>query len=69
MESQNRKILAHLKKGRTLTPLDALSRFGCLRLGARVYDLRTAGHNIKKRSRRIKPGTIVAEYYLPKGEK
>ena len=44
--TQERAILAHLKAGRSITPLEALRRFGCLRLGARVYDLRRRGHKI-----------------------
>ena len=38
--SQNAQILSALKNGERLTPLDALNRFGCLRFGARIYDLR-----------------------------
>ena len=44
--TQERAILAHLRAGRSITPLEALRRFGCLRLGARVYDLRRRGHKI-----------------------
>lgn len=46
MEAQNKAILHHLQKGNTLTPLDALRLFGSLRLGARIKDLRDAGHTI-----------------------
>lgn len=45
--SQNKRILESLQGGEKITPLDALERFGCFRLGARVYDLRKAGHDIK----------------------
>jgi hypothetical protein len=45
MESQNKHILAMLKRG-PVTPLDALSEAGCFRLAARIYDLRDAGHQI-----------------------
>ena len=38
--SQTTKILEALKDGEEISPLDALNRFGCFRLGARVYDLR-----------------------------
>ncbi len=38
--SQNEKILEHLKNGNTITPLEALERFGCMRLGSRINDLR-----------------------------
>jgi hypothetical protein len=47
MESQNKRIAKYLKSGRSLTPLDALYQFGCFRFGARVYDLRRRGMNIK----------------------
>lgn len=40
MKSQTQQILEALKNGETLTPLGALNRFGCFRLGARVYELR-----------------------------
>ena len=39
-ESQNKRIRAHLESGRYLTPLEALYKFGCFRLSARIYDLR-----------------------------
>lgn len=46
--SQTDQIRAYLEKGKSLTPLDALHRFGCLRLGARIWDLRQDGHPIEK---------------------
>lgn len=45
--TQNERILAHLKCGYSLTPLDALKMFGCFRLGSRINDLRKEGHYIK----------------------
>ena len=44
--SQNARILAHMKVA-PITQLDALKYAGCLRLGARIYDLRDAGHDIR----------------------
>lgn len=44
--SQTDQILTHLQSGGSITPLEALERFGCLRLGARILDLRNAGHCI-----------------------
>jgi hypothetical protein len=38
--SQTKQILEHLEKGNTISPIDALNMFGCLRLGARIYELR-----------------------------
>ena len=45
MKSQTEQILSHLKKS-PLTPLQALIKFGVMRLGARVFELRQMGYNI-----------------------
>ena len=57
-------ILAALRAGRALTPMDALDEFGCMRLGARIYDLRQAGHDITERMVETPSGKHVAEYRL-----
>jgi hypothetical protein len=44
--SQNSEILSHLKTGRTITALEALKKFGTMRLAARIDELRIAGNNI-----------------------
>ncbi|MBK9404834.1 MAG: hypothetical protein IPN57_09910 [Ignavibacteria bacterium] len=47
-KSQSHWILNYLKQNKSgITPLQALSMFGCLRLGARIYDLKQQGHNIE----------------------
>lgn len=45
-ETHMKLILEHLKEGKSITPLDALKMFGCLRLSGRIFDLRKAGYNI-----------------------
>jgi uncharacterized protein (UPF0303 family) len=45
-ESQESKILKYLQKGYSLTPLEALEKFNCFRLGARIKNLRDDGHEI-----------------------
>ena len=66
--TQTARILHALQHGDRLTPIDALRRFGCLRLAARVYDLKAAGHDIQERLVRV-GDTEVAEYSLvPAGE-
>lgn len=65
MESQNNEILKSLESGEKLTPIDALNRFGCFRLGARVYDLKRRGHNIITETIE-KNGKRFAQYYLIK---
>jgi hypothetical protein len=39
-KSQTAGIFRWLKSGKAITPMDALYHFGCLRLGARIWDLR-----------------------------
>lgn len=43
IESQSKQILKYLQSGRVLTSLDALRKFNCMRLGARIFDLRAKG--------------------------
>lgn len=45
--SQANLILEALKAGESITPLDALNRFSCFRLGARIFDLRKKGYDIE----------------------
>ena len=40
IDSQNAKVLEHLRAGNSLTHLDALRMFGIARLAARANDLR-----------------------------
>ncbi|MGE9659258.1 helix-turn-helix domain-containing protein [Snodgrassella alvi] len=47
--SQSKQILDYLQAGNALTPLEALRKFNCLRLGARIYDLRQLGYQINSR--------------------
>ena len=46
MKSQEESILRHLREGNSITPLDALEKFGCFRLSARIKHLRDKGHDI-----------------------
>jgi hypothetical protein len=62
-ESQNKAILKYLKAGGRLTQLTALRLFDCLRLSARIYDLRALGHNIPATSKEVGRKKRVAEYH------
>ena len=57
-KSQVEKIEAYLRTGRVLTPMRAIARWHCLRLGARIYDLRRRGMEIVNLNR---PG-LTARY-------
>lgn len=62
--TQNENILNILKAGKSITPLYALNKIGCLRLSARIYDLRKQGYKIKTNYYRKQDKTF-AEYYMP----
>lgn len=47
IESQKEQIKKYLIAGNEITPIEALNRFGCFRLGARIYDLKREGMDIK----------------------
>ena len=63
-QSQTTAILAHLKAGHTLTALEALELFGCMRVGARILELREAGHDIRTDMIVLPSGKRVAQYRL-----
>ena len=46
MKSQYQKILAHLKKKKTITPMEALNLYGCFRLASRINEMRDDGIKI-----------------------
>lgn len=45
-DCQCEQILAWPKKGNTITSLQALNKFGCLRLASRISDLKMRGVRI-----------------------
>ena len=58
-------VLDYLREHGSVTPLDALNEFGCFRLGARIYDLRKAGHRIvTEMEEGARPNTRFARYSL-----
>ena len=68
--SQRAAIARYLKTGKSLTPLEALQKFGCLRLGARIWELRQEGKTILKYWARVGRGKEekrVACYYQLRG--
>jgi hypothetical protein len=46
--NQNDMILSHLMKYGSITPREADSEYGIMRLGARIYELKRMGFAIKK---------------------
>ena len=66
MKGQNSAILKHLKKGKSITALDAFLNFNCMRLAARINDLRGMGYSIKTQKQKTKSGKVIACYRLAK---
>lgn len=65
---QEERILQYLRDFGSITPLQALEDLGVMRLGARIYDLKKAGHPISRRmvTKKNRYGEAVsfAEYRL-----
>jgi hypothetical protein len=62
--SQNKQIADYLNKGKKLTTLDALTKFGCFRLAARISDLRNDGMNIATKIITLENKKQIAQYSI-----
>lgn len=62
--SQTTQIQRHLEKGKSLTAIQALNKFGCFRLAARIADLRNDGMNIKTTIVKLKNNKHIATYSI-----
>lgn len=69
--NQSEKILDYIRENGSITPLDALREFGCMRLASRISDLKHAGHSIQsvmETSRNKKGEAVRYARYSLKGE-
>ena len=64
--TQCNMIAAYLQSGYSLTSLEALRMFGCMRLASRIHDLRERGLNINACKIKTETGKYVTEYVLAK---
>ena len=62
MENQTKMIKAHLDEGNSITPIEALNKFYCFRLAARMHDLKESGYPFMKEMVTVGNGKRVAEY-------
>lgn len=62
--SQCAQIKAWLLQGNKITSLEALTKFGCMRLASRIHDLRNAGLNIHKERIITPSGKYVTQYSI-----
>jgi len=65
-QKQTDLILVYMLQGNKITSLEALKKFGCLRLGGRIYDLKKQYKNIYEiKSKLIKvDNKHIAQYWL-----
>ena len=68
LNSQNAMILNFLESGRSLTPIEALEKFQCFRLAARMNDLRKKGYVIETEILKDDNGKSYASYSIPKDQ-
>lgn len=61
--TQYENVKNYLEQGNKVTPIDALSKFGCFRLSAIIFDLRQNGFPIKTNFKTVN-GKTFAEYEL-----
>lgn len=62
--SQTDLILEWMLAGHTITPLEALEKFGSFRLGARIADIRAKGYLVYSEFITLPNGKRVKRYNL-----
>jgi hypothetical protein len=63
-ESQNQRILEFLLTGCSLTQMEALKHFGCMRLPSRIHELNCKGWHIQQKMVLTGNGKRIAQYFL-----
>ena len=70
--TQHERVLNYLETHETITPMEANKELGIMRLGARIWDLRHDGHDIRRTmvsgKNRYGDQVAYAEYRLVKGD-
>ena len=62
--SQTQQILTALQAGERITPLDALDKWGCFRLSARIADIKEMGYEVLSQFIKLVDGTKFKEYWM-----
>jgi hypothetical protein len=62
--TQEERVLRHLESGQTITALESLPLFNCLRLAAVVHRLRQEGHSIETEMVTTRSGKRIARYRM-----
>lgn len=61
---QARRVLKHLEKHRTITPLEAIGVYSIFRLASCIHEIRREGFNVKTKLRRDDSKKTYAQYEL-----
>lgn len=64
MASVTDLVLAHLETGETITGMECLEWFKCIRCAARIGELRDVGYNIETEFIKTPSGKRVGRYKL-----
>ena len=70
--TQQERLLEYFLKHGTITPMEAINDLGIMRLGARIWDLKHEGHDIRRKmvtgQNRYGETVRYAEYRLIRGD-
>lgn len=64
LKPTTRTILSHLEKRGTISPMEALTSYGNMRLAAAIHDLRKVGYDISTTMKHDEGGHSYARYSL-----
>jgi hypothetical protein len=65
---QAKTVLTHLRAGKPLTPMKALTIYGISRLAACIYEIRKAGYTVNRIHRQDEMGHKYSKYLLETAE-
>ena len=63
--SQREMIKAHLLQNKSITPIEALEKYGCFRLASRISELRREGWDIETETNPVGKQYAVYTLVLP----
>lgn len=67
--TQKEAILNFLKQGCSITQLDALHLFGCMRLAPRIIEIKRMGYDVISENYKTPSGKTVSQYFLAEFKK
>ena len=62
--TQVKRILAYMKAGNRIAPIEALQMFGSFRLGARIAEIKELGYHVQSEFVSTPSGKRVKAYWI-----